>query len=267
MRQTAQSGMRIAEYSFHMQYSPKSYLVGAIVALSLTASASATNILLSSSGGTLGYGYGYSQWDNMTAALNTASGNGVTVTSNFTNLAQMLAADALWLDQRWTSGSLSGTELTNLSTFISTGKRVVMIGENSNWTAWDNQILGLVGGSFAGDGFNTATTIYSHALTAGVTSTTLPGSGLSTVSGGTALFDQNWATLWGANQNVLTLLDINVMSDSNWSDANNAVFANNVAQWISATPQNNNVPEGGSTVAMMGLAALALAGARRKFRA
>jgi MYXO-CTERM domain-containing protein len=266
MRQTAQSGMRIAKDSFHMQYSLKSYLMGAVVALCVTASASATNILLSSSGGTLGYGYGYSQWDNMTAALNTASGNGVTVTSDFTNLAQMLAADALWLDQRWTSGSLSGTELTNLSTFISTGKRVVMIGENSAWTSWDNQILGLVGGSFVGNGTGTATAIYSHALTAGVTSVTLPTAGLSTVSGGTALFNQNWATLWGANQNVLTLLDINIVSDGDWSSANNAVFATNVAQWVSATPENN-VPEGGSTVAMMGLAALALAGARRKFRA
>jgi hypothetical protein len=258
--------MRIAEDSFHMQYSPKSYLVGAIIALSLTASASATNILVATSGANFGYGYNGSQWGNMTGALNTASSSGVTVTADFSNLAQMLAADALWLDQRWVSGSLSGTELTNLSTFISTGKRVVMIGENSSWTGWDNQILGLVGGSFAGNGFNTATTIYSHALTAGVTSITLPGSGLSTVSGGTALFDQNWATLWGANQNVLTLLDVNVMSDGQWGSADNAVFATNVAQWIS-TPSQASVPEGGSTVAMTGLAALALAGARRKFRA
>jgi hypothetical protein len=250
-----------------MRYSPKSYLVGAVVALCVTASASATNILLSDSGGAFGYGYGYNQWDNITNALNTASGNGVTVTSNFTNLAQMLAADALWLDQRWTGGSLSGTELSNLATFISTGKRVVMIGENSAWASWNNQILGLVGGTFVGDGFGSATTIYSHALTAGVSSVTLPAAGLSTVSGGTALFNQNWATLWGANQNVLTLLDVNVMSDGNWGAANNAVFANNVAQWISAAPPQTNVPDGGSTVAMMGLAALALAGARRKFRA
>jgi len=236
----------------------------ALVTLGFVAvqSAFATNVLLSGSGGTLGYGYGYSGWTNFTSAINSSTGNGVTVVSNYNNLAQMLASDALFLDQRWTSGSLSATELSNLATFIATGKKVVLMGENSGWTSWDNQILGLVGGAYAGDGNGGANTIYSHALTSGVSSVNLPVSGLSTVTGGTALFDQNWATLWGTNQNVLTLLDINVMSNAFWNNADNAQFAQNVADWL-GTP-SASVPEAGSTVALLGLALVGFAALRRR---
>jgi hypothetical protein len=55
----------------------------------------ATNILLSDSGAAtsgdpFGYGYGYDRWDNMTAALDAASGNGITVVPNFESLSVSL---------------------------------------------------------------------------------------------------------------------------------------------------------------------------------
>lgn len=225
-----------------------------------TNSAYGTSILLSSSNGIADYGYGYSQWTSFTSELDSASGNGVTVVADYNDLSQLLAADALFLDQRWTSGSLNANELSNLAAFISTGKKIVLMGENSFWTNWNNQILGLVGSSHAGDFNGITNTLISHELTAGVSSVSLGTSGLA-VSGGIALFDQNWATLWGTNQNVLTILDVNALSDSYWYIADNGVFARNVATWLSSS---STVPDDGSTVALLGLALIALGALRRQ---
>jgi hypothetical protein len=177
----------------------------------------------------------------MTAALN-AQFSTVTVVPNFQNLSQMLSYDRLWLDQRWTSGSLTSTEISNIAAFIATGRRVVMVGENDYWTSWDNQILSIVGGSFGGEYTGSANTVLADPLTAGVSSVNLPTAGL-VASGGTALFDHNWATLWGATGNTLTLLDVNVMSDTYWSSNNNGQFSENVAEWLAATGSDGAVPE------------------------
>ena len=72
-----------------------------------------------------------------------------------------------------------------------------MIGENTNWTQWDTQIVGLFGGTVANaisNGFSA--TITAHPLTAGVSGINIPTGGL-VASGGTSLFAQNVATLWG----------------------------------------------------------------------
>lgn len=87
----------------------------------------------------------------------------------------------------------------------------------------------------------------------------LPFAGL--VSGGMALFDKNWATLWGAGQNVLTMLDVNVVDDDYWNDLNDAQFAQNVANWISG--RNVAVPDGGSCFFLLGLGLSALGYFRR----
>src|SRR4030042_1651803 len=100
-----------------------------VLSVWLASPAMGNSLLVSDSGGALGYGYGYSAWDNMTAALN-AQFSTVTVVPNFQNLALMLGYDRLWLDQRWTSGSLTATEISNIGAFIATGRRVVLMGEN-----------------------------------------------------------------------------------------------------------------------------------------
>jgi hypothetical protein len=246
-----------------MQPLLKSYFAVIVFGLAGTHSSFGASILLSESSGNVGFGYGFSSWSNFSTELDYASGFGVTVVPSFENLTQMLESDALFLDQRWTSGSLSATELSNLATFISTGKRVVMVGENNFWTTWNNQILGLVGSSHAGEYNGTTTPVFSHELTAGVTSVSVGTAGLASISDGTALFDQNWATLWGSNQNVLTILDVNALDDTRW--AGNGTFARNVASWLSSpsTP-STSVPDEGRTVALLGLVVVVL-GALRRF--
>ena len=217
-------------------------------------SAAEADMLASTGNQYSGYGYGNNYWDNMTTALNNACPN-IDTASNFENLTQMLSYDALWLDARQTTSLLSTTELSNLSTFIGTGRRVVLMGENDNWTGWNNQILALGGGSYGSHYNGIASPVVDNELTNGVSTVYLPTAGRAV--GGTALFDQNFATLWG--DNVLTVLDINFFSDYYWTTEDNQVFAQNVANWVCAS----TVPLPG-TVWLLSVGIAGLAVIRRK---
>lgn len=220
-----------------------------LLLIAINFGAGATSILVSQSTGELGYGYGNSAWTNFTNALDTASGNGVVVVSDFTNLGQMLAYDALLLDQRWTSGALLAGEADNIAAFIATGRRVLMMGENDFWTSWNNQILSIVGGSYGSEYFGYSTSLLAHPLTTGVNTVYLPVAGRAV--GGTALFNQNFATLWGAG-NVLTVLDVNVWSNVYWGTEDNGIFGMNVANWLAEKPGDPPIPEP-ATLTLLGL--------------
>ena len=205
-----------------------------LLVLIVTGPAMGESLLVSDSGGSLGVGYGYYKWGNMTAALN-AVFETVDVAPDFENLGQMLSYDRLWLDQRGTDesgASLSANEINNITAFVATGRRLVLLGENNLWTSWNNQILGIGGGTYWSHYDGTATVIAAHDLTAGVSSVDLRFDGRA--NGGTALFDQNWATLWGGDENLLTLLSYNVMWDEDWGVLDNGQFALNVADWLVA---------------------------------
>jgi len=168
----------------------------------------------------------------MTAALD-ASAATVTVTASLENLTYMLSFDALWIDQRDCDdcpgpGILTPNEEANVAAFIATGRRVVMIGENQWWTAWNNQILGLVGGSFIGEGpTGYIYTVVPHDLTAGVSRLAVNAPGVG--DGGVSLFDHNVIALWGLS--VLTMLDCNIVGEYA-NDFDNNEFIPNLADWI-----------------------------------
>jgi hypothetical protein len=175
----------------------------------------------------------------------------------------LLTYDRLWIDFRADQSTLSAAELGLLTTFIASGRRMVFIGENSGWTNWNQSFLTLVGGTdVPACAFTNSATVYAHQLTAGVSSTTPACS--SSANGGTALFGYNYATLWGAQQNVLTVLDSDVFDDNYGTAADDQRFANNVAVWL-ATPAVTPTPEPASVMLMVtGL--VAIAGIRRRLR-
>ncbi len=177
--------------------------------------------------------YGGDVWPEMTAALNEAA-NSVTVTPDLSNISYMTDFDALWVDQRGRDSDpgsfLTTTEIANIATFIASGRRVVMFGENSTWSNWNNQILGICGGSHAGGSGGTANTVLAHELTDGVAQIDIALGGAA--DSGVPLFDQNVATLWPACGEVLTILEVNSQESLFWLNLDNAVFFTNVADWI-----------------------------------
>jgi hypothetical protein len=181
-----------------------------------------------------GYGYGLFAWDNITASLDAEFGAAnITVDATpLDNLAFILGFDALWITARQPGDpGLSALEQLNLAAFIATGRRVVLIGENSAWTAWNNSILAPVGGSYSGsDTSNTLTPVLVHELTDGVTEWDTIADGIAT--GGTPLFDENVATLWGAGLNVLSILSVNSIDDDFGADPGNLRFNDNLAAWL-----------------------------------
>lgn len=220
----------------------------------------ATSLLIDQEDPYLGYGYGLYSWNNMTAALNNYFGAAnITVSGgDLSNLSYLMGFDRLWLTARQPYGqTLSATEISNIEAFIATGRRVVLIGENSAWTDWNNAILQTVGGSYSGNDTSDALfPVISNQLTAGVGMLTTVADGLAV--GGTPLFDENVATLWGNSQNVLSLLSVNVIEGSS-----NQQFGVNMANWLAG--QSTQVPEP-ATLLLLGLGLLGIAGIRRKFQ-
>ena len=188
------------------------------------------------------------------------------------NAADVAKATAIFVVYRSpfaTDTTLQSTGIANLTNFLASGGRVLLSGElNRGDASWDNSILNFASGGTASiganDGFGNTAPIVSNQLTAGVGSVLLQGSGLAVGGSGQQLFDQNWATLWAPN--LLTVLDAQPFRDLAASNSGDAIFRENVADWLGAS-QVVPVPEA-STWAMMilGFAGVGFLAYRRRNR-
>ena len=193
-----------------------------------------------------GYSVGGTDWTAFTSAL--AGQPGGYSVGSIGNAADVAAASAILIVTRdnnfGANFSLSSAEKANLTSFLATGGRVVILGEGNFWNLWNDSVLAFVSGGTASSGTvfsGTATANVANSLTAGVSSILVQGGG--TTSGGTALFNQNFATLW--SENLLTVLDVNVFTQNGAP-----VFRDNVANWLGESLVTPAVPEP-STWAMM----------------
>jgi hypothetical protein len=225
--------------------------------------------------------YGGRDWKAITTLLQSTFA--ITTGNTLPALDVLAHYDALWIDQRY-GAQPTTTDMNTMLAFAATGKRVVIVGENSSgwdlnflkWSAPWVQALGGVQGSgnnttgvpgnyiaSVGCVYGAINTIFTHALTSNVASINVGCSGYAI--GGTALFDYNAVTLWGTSSNVLTILDTNILDDYPWGPATDTPqFRNNLMSWLDASAVTT-VPEP-ATYALLAPALLAIAVVVRRRR-
>lgn len=206
----------------------------AAVVLSGTTAMAQQRLLASQERHGYGFGYGDYRYDNFSAEINSWFST-VDIAPNLEDYSQMLQYDAVMVQIREFNAVLTPTEKTNLTQYIATGRRVLMIGENpSLWFSWNNDICTVAGGSSTNQESNGNYNVANPApiLTDGVTTVNIPNGGIA--NGGLNIFTTNTATLWSGNgtDNVLTMLDVNVFEDDRWNTLDGGVFSANVAEWL-----------------------------------
>lgn len=201
--------------------------------MSLGSQAFAQRLLASEETHGFGFGYGDTRWDNFSAEIDRWFTE-VDIVPQFNDLSLMLEYDALLVQLRTFTSTLSPTEVANLQAYIATGRKVMLIGENSTFATWSRSVLSVVGAPFVGEGGGIFNVANPHPiLTDGVSTLDMP-TYCGVTSGGYSLFDTNFATLWGDpnEENVLTVLDVNIMEDDRWTVRDAAKFAANMAEWL-----------------------------------
>lgn len=210
--------------------------------LAVACPAGAMTILYNPSGVLSGY-----KADNSTAfttAFDTAFAGTAESTADFSNLAQVMSADAIFVNIRGAISSLSSTEQSNLSAFAATGKPLMILGDNYNgFSTWNASVLTPFGGTnyaFSANTYGSVVKVNDHPLTAGLDvlpDTNNPG---TIQTGGYALWQSTYSynpypvgALFGPANNVLILLELGPL--------NNSTLGSNMGGWAKDTA--SAVPE------------------------
>lgn len=222
----------------------------AIVGLLMAGSAQAMTIMYNPAGVLSGY-----KAANSTAFTNAfdAAFSGTAVsTADFTDLAQVMAADAIFVNIRGAISSLSITEQTNLQSFAATGKPLMILGDNHlNFGTWNASVLSPFGGTnyaYSANTLGVVVKVNDHALTAGLDilpDTNNPG---TIQTGGFPLWQSTYSwnpypvgALFGSEQNVLILLELGPL--------NNVTLGGNMGGWAKSTALA--IPEPSSAILLV----------------
>lgn len=213
-------------------------------------------------------GYDNDKFDTFSQAVRAIFGlENITEVTDFSAVSSVQSADAIIVNLRFSTDTLSTAEQTNLLAFINQGKPLLFIGDHASWEVWDESFIGLFGDEFEGRNNIVNTGIVTgdpHPLH--VVADTLQLSHTGTMAGGNArpLYrisgGQIMAGLYGPRDNAVAFLDSNVFGGAG---SGNTQFAGRFADWFHAEAiVASQIPEP-TTAALLSLAALTLLRRRR----
>lgn len=203
--------------------------------------------------------FGGSAWTAFTAMFDAAHTR--SAVADFTD-PSVAGHAAAWVNQEH-GNALSGAEVTALVSYVGSGHKAVLIGENFSWPAWNESLMAVVGGSRTDAcDWSTGTPLIGGLLTSGIgTVQNICGSVLGSSGGAQLLFSNGMAALYKIGSGEAL-----VIMDSNWNDNfylseyDNRRFAENVITWLGVP-----VPEPQTYALMLaGIAALGWVTRRRK---
>lgn len=217
-----------------------------LIALLAVQSRAAT-ILFNTAG--VSSGYNTANSSAFTSFFDAAFSGTKVAVANYENLAQVLAADFIFVNIRSNASPLNATEKANLLAYAATGKPMAMLGDNhNNFGAWNEAILSPFGGDdldYFGNINGTSVRLVVNTLTANLA--TLPGLVNPGVieTGGKGLWRSAMAgtafpiaALFGPSDNVVIMLDINTLNHA--TTAQN--FGGNLGAWANQTLESIPVP-------------------------
>ncbi len=171
-------------------------------------------------------------------------------------------SDAVMIQLPDASYSYNWAELNMIAQLLSSNTRTLIFGEHNGWSTNNSQLAALLGGT-DGSGGSTQGIVSDlfPVITDGVSEVYFANPGSMSTNGiGISITIDDTISMWGANNNFLLFMDINVLTDN---VAVNDQLAQNVANWLSGIDLAP-VPESSSYATVFGLLALAAIPLRRQ---
>lgn len=156
----------------------------------------------------------------------------VDVVGDFEDLNQLLQYRALVLDLP-SNGSftLSASEMSNIQSYVASGGKVLVIGDQTYFQGWNESIAVLVGGTYVHQNTQGAISRVNVVPGLNANAATLSVAGATKITGGgTVLYGTGEVVLWG--DKLLTQMDVDITRDGFIAQQQNAIYTQDVITWL-----------------------------------